>query len=70
VQNYASYLIFSSSNVGQRQKAAKLFIQAMHNGTMREKWVIDEEWVRHIHVYGNNIGIHDLNIMGLSQKCD
>ncbi len=41
----------------------------MHDDTMQDQWVVDEEWVRHIRAYGNDIGIHDLN-MGLSQRCD
>jgi hypothetical protein len=72
VQKYASYLIFSSSKMRQKQVAAKLFIAAMHDDTMQDRWVVDEVWVRHIHAYGNHIrtyGIHDLN-MGLSQRCD
>jgi hypothetical protein len=27
----------------QRQEAAKLFIAAMHNDTMQDRWVVDEE---------------------------
>jgi hypothetical protein len=53
----------------QRQVATKLFIAAMHHDTMRDQWVVDEEWVRHIRAYENDIGIHDLN-MSLSQRCD
>ena len=52
----------------QKQEAAKLFIQAvMHDNTMQDRWVIDEELVGHIHAYGNDRGIHDLN-MGVSKK--
>jgi hypothetical protein len=47
VQKYASYLIFSSSKMRQRQEAVKLFIAAMHDNTIRDRWVVDEEWVRH-----------------------
>jgi hypothetical protein len=53
----------------QRQVAPKLFIAAIQDDTMRDRWVVDEEWVRHIRTYGKDIGIHDLN-MGLSQRCD
>jgi hypothetical protein len=53
----------------QRQEAAKLFIAGMYDNTMRDWWVADEEWVRHIIAYGNDIGIHDMN-MGISQRCD
>jgi hypothetical protein len=34
VQKCASYLIFSSLKLRQRQEATKLFIRAMHNNTM------------------------------------
>ena len=53
----------------QRQEAAKLFIAAMHDNTMQDRWVVNEEWVRHICSDGNGIRTHDLN-MGLSQRCD
>jgi hypothetical protein len=53
----------------QRQEAAKLFIAAMHDDTMQDQWVVNEEWVRYIHAYGHDIGIHDMN-MGISQRCD
>jgi hypothetical protein len=53
----------------QRQEAAKLFIAAMHDDTMQDQWVVDEEWVRYIHAYGHDIGIHDMN-MGISQRCE
>jgi hypothetical protein len=53
----------------KRQVAAKLFIAAMHDNTMQDQWVVDEEWVHHICSDGNDIGIHDLN-MGLFQRCD
>jgi hypothetical protein len=53
----------------QRKEAAKLFIQMMHSDTMKDRWIVNEEWVRHICAYDNNIGIHYLD-MGLSQKCD
>jgi hypothetical protein len=53
----------------QRLEAAKLFVAAMHDDTMRDRWVVDEEWVRHIRANRIDIGIHDMN-MGISQRCD
>jgi hypothetical protein len=64
-----AYLIFSSPKIWQRQEAAKLFIQAMHEDTMQDQWVLDEEWVHHICTHGNDVGIHDLSL-DLSQECD
>jgi hypothetical protein len=65
MQAFSSFL----ARMRQRQVASKLFIAAMHDNTMRDRWVTDEEWMRHICAYGNNIGIQYLN-MGLSQRCD
>jgi hypothetical protein len=53
----------------QRQEAVKLFIAAMHDNTMRDRWFVNEEWVRHIRAYGHDISIHDMN-MGIFQRCD
>jgi hypothetical protein len=51
-----------------RQEAVKLFIRAMHDETMRDRWIVDEEWVRHLRNDGEDVGIHDLN-MGVSLRC-
>ena len=36
---------------------------------MGDRWIVDEEWVRHIRASGEDVGIYDMN-MGLSKKCN
>jgi hypothetical protein len=52
----------------ERQEAAKRFVHGMkRDSTMQDRWVVDEEWVRHLRD-GGDIGVHDMN-MGLSKLC-
>jgi hypothetical protein len=34
----------------------------MHDDTMRDQWIVDKEWVRHLCNDGEEVGIHDLNM--------
>ena len=55
--------------MSKRVEAAKLFTQAMHDESMQDRWIVDEEWVRHIRLYySEQVWIHDMN-MGLSKIC-
>jgi hypothetical protein len=36
---------------------------------MRDRWVVDEEWVRHLRSDGEGIGVYDM-IVGLSRLCN
>ena len=53
----------------KRQEAVKLFVHAMRDATLRDRWVVDEDWVRHSRADSNDIGVHDMN-MGLSNACN
>ena len=55
--------------MSKRVEAAKLFTQVMHDESMQDRWIVDEEWVRHIRLYySKQVLIYDMN-MGLSKIC-
>jgi hypothetical protein len=46
----------------KRQQAAKLLVDAtQQDATMQDRWVVNEEWVRHLWDDTNGVGRHDLN---------
>jgi hypothetical protein len=57
--------------MGTRAEAAKLFMGAMHEDTMQDRWIVDEEWVRYIRSSSScskQVKIYDMN-MGISKIC-
>ncbi len=39
-----------------------IHIRAIQDNTMCDRWVINEEWVRHIRTDVKDVGIHDMNM--------
>jgi hypothetical protein len=70
VQKQCSYLVFLSSKMLKRVEATKLLTDEMHEESMQDRWIVDEEWVpctRNLHC-NQQVGIHDMNV-GSSKTC-
>jgi hypothetical protein len=55
--------------MNKRLEAAKRFVDGMQDDTMRDRWIVDEEWVRHLRSDGKDIKVYDMNA-GLSPRCN
>ena len=68
LQKGVRYLLFLFKKMGSRQKAVEAF-SAVCDDSMLDRWIPDEDWVRHIRDNGaNDCSITNLN-MGLSTQC-